>query len=337
MGAMKDAEIADANQNPNPGFAAYVLLSEPIEFQNSEIEAALLEDYPSLDLHPDPSLSIPQHCNTDEFFTSFICTGSRGADGVASIGLIRLRGYGVWDPNAIQPRQMIGCPDLKDRLARNASYICVSVGARSNETTDVFRAARLCSAVAAIFAKLPAALAVYWQTADHFLSPDRVVAMADQAICDDWPVNEWIGATLTQSKDAHTGRRMAAGATNGLLPFKGFEVSMPSAPIELPDLYGFMMGTCRASLSLGAVYRDGDTMGADDNPDFKYRLRYAPTGTQGSKSKLLIVVHPEAAFDAEEVLGPSDSVPPPPGMDNSLTYDDRGSFFKRLLRGGRIH
>ena len=74
--------------------------------------------------------------------------------------LVRLPGYGTWDPAAIRPWQTLSCPDIADRLTRNRSYICVSVSTSSDKLTDRFRAARLSSCVAAIFARLPVAVAV---------------------------------------------------------------------------------------------------------------------------------------------------------------------------------
>lgn len=318
-----------------PSFAAYIVLSEAIEFNSTEIEEALLEDYPSLDLHLNPGLRMPKDCNTAEFITTFICLGSTGRDGVSGASLIRLPGYGTWDPAKIAPHQMIGCHDIKERLTRNASYICVDVGARSSDAADLFRAARLCSCLAAVFAKLPVALAVYWETADHFLSPETVVNMADKAVSDEWPVDQWIGANLGTDSSDRSGRDLKAGVTNGLRPFKGFELSLPAAPMELDAVYSFLMGTSLATLALGAEFTDGDTMGTDDNPDFKYKLRVAPAGTFSVPYDLLLVIHPEAAFDADAVLGPSASQPPPPDMDAIRNYAEGQGFFKRMLRGQR--
>lgn len=212
-----------------PGFSAYILLSEPVQFNTSEIEAALLEDYPSLDLGK-PVFGMDQDCDTAEFITTPLFFGANGPDAAGVATLIRLPGYGTWDPNAVAASDYALCPDLPDRLRRNASYICVSVSAKSDELLDCFRAARLCTALAAVFAKLPVALAVYWDTACHFVSPEEMIKAADTAISDDWPYSAWLNFRVSQGMDKGQPVNWSVGVVTGLEPFKGFEISAPVAP-----------------------------------------------------------------------------------------------------------
>ncbi len=138
--------MGDTSDDKNkPGFSAYVLLSEPIQFNTLEIVEALAEDYPSLEAVElfAKTGEAGFECDTDEFVTAPLAFVD-GED-ANPVMLIRLPGYGTWDPATIPTRQMILCPDLKAALARNRSYICVTVGAKSADLIDRFRAARMAS------------------------------------------------------------------------------------------------------------------------------------------------------------------------------------------------
>lgn len=319
------------DQDQPPCFSAYVLLSEGIRFRTLEIAQALKEDYPSLDITGEGDDLLPQECNTDEFITAPMLMTAQGADARA-VTLIRLPGYGTWDPESIPHRQTLYCPDIAERLRRNRSYICVSVGAKDHSLPETFRAARLCSCVAAIFAKLPIALAAYWEAGDHFLSPEAVISMADAAISDTWPVTQWVGLDVFTS---HKGfKNMSGGRTKGLQAFRGFEISHPEAPIPLSETAASLFGTATMCLEYAREYKDGDTIGVEgQSREDSYRIRFAPKGTQGSVCDTYLIVHPHSPFDHVDMCGPITSQPPPPGTTND--YPAEEGLFRRMMRGMR--
>lgn len=323
----------DNDTNRGPTFSAYVLLSEGIQFNTNEIAQALTEDYPSLEIKEPTNDVLEFDCNTDEFITSPMLMGSGGKD-AHPVSLIRLPGYGTWDPKSIPLRQSWLCPDISDRLKRNRSYICVSVGARDNTLEATFRAARLCSCVAAVFAKLPVALAAYWETADCFLSPKAVIKMADEAVCDKWPVPEWIGLDLVRGQV--DGQPMAGGLTVGLKAFRNVEISHAGAPIEMADAAGMLISVATMSLEYGRDYADGDTIGREgQSREDSYRVRVVPKGTNDSNCDVYLIVHPKSKVDHEALAGPILTRPPPPGVDANIPPND--GFFQRLMRGTRVH
>ena len=320
----------NTEQQRGPTFSAYVMLSEGVQFNTAEIRAALAEDYPSLELSPGGlDEALDTDCDTNQFITHPLMMGAKGADG-AIASLIRLPGYGTWDPAQVQPWQKIGCPDLDARLARNRSYICVSVGAKSDDLLTTFRAARLCSCIAAVFAKLPVALACYWEPGDHFLSPEAVIQMADKSVCDDWPVMQWLGLKLGYTRKG--GQQLAMGLTSGLSHFKGYELSYAAAPVELGTAGHWLACTAEMALAYGNTFSDGDTISAPDAAKADcLRIRVVPAGTNGSNCDVVLLVHPDSPVDHEEVAGPITSTPPPPGFDNRI--QPREGFFKRMIRG----
>jgi hypothetical protein len=301
------------------------------QFNTREIEQALKEDYPSLDIVGTSGDALAFDCNTDAFITAPMFMSSKGADS-RPVSLIRLPGYGTWDPASISHRQTLHCPDISQRLLRNRSYICVSVGARDHSLQETFRAARLCSCVAAVFAKLPIALAAYWETGDHFLSPEAVVTMADEAIADRWPVTQWVGLELFTSNEGF--RQSSGGLTNGLKAFRGFEISHPDAPVPISKSAESLITTSVMCLEYARDYNDGDTIGVEGQPrEEAYRIRFAPVGTGGSTCDTYLIVHPLSTFDHEALCGPITSQPPPPGTTND--YPVEQGFFKRMMRGTR--
>lgn len=325
--------MSTGEKNSGPTFSAYILLSEGIQFNTNEIAQALAEDYPTLEISGHTNDVLAFDCNTDEFITSPMLMGSRGDD-ARSVSLIRLPGYGTWDPARIPLRQSLLCPDISDRLKRNRSYICVSVGADDSSLKSTFRAARLCSCVAAIFAKLPVALAAYWETGDHFLSPEAVVKMADEAVCDKWPVSEWVGLDLARGQT--DGQPMAGGLTVGLKAFRNVEISHAGAPIEIAEAAQMMLSVATMCLEYGRKYGDGDTIGREgQSREQSYRVRVVPKGTRNSNCDVYLIVHPQSTVDHEALAGPIETRPPPPGVDNSIPPNE--GFFKSLMRGGRSH
>ncbi len=312
-------------------FSAYILLSEAIQFNSTEIEQALLEDYPALDLQTDTAVSLAQDCDTDQFITTPILFGAKGRDS-AIASLIRLPGYGRWNPDELTPSQQLQFPEIKQALARNASYICVTAGKNNEDETGAFRAARLCSCLAAVFAKLPVALGVYWETADHFLSPSDVVEMADKAMSDEFPIDKWVGLNLNRLKDG--AKEYSSGITRGLKQLKGYEVSVAAAPLDLATTASTLSTAAVMLTSYGHKFRDGDTVGHEgQSPERSMRIRFAPVGTNGSTCDAWVLIHPDSPFDHEEALGETRSVPPPPGQ--GVQVRSKMGFFKRLIRGGR--
>ena len=281
------------------GFSAYIHLSDDLQFSTTEIEEALLEDYPGLDIQAEQALSMPQDCDTAEFITAPLLFGAGGAD-TGIVSLIRLPDYGTWDAAQLEPSQRLRFPDIEGALAQNASYICVSVGATATDDTSQFRAARLCSCLAAVFAKLPIAVGVYWESADQFLTPEDVVQMADKAMADEFPVEEWIGLGLAPAADAEA----VIGVTKGVRHFQGTEMGFSTAPVELTEVVSTLLTTAHMVTSLGHQFHDGDTLGASGQPeDESFRIRHIPAETWNSESDLWLLVHPKSSLDVDKLLG----------------------------------
>lgn len=323
---------ADQADESKASFAAYILLSEPIQFNTLEIAEALAEDYPSLEATELFAKSGQEgfDCDTDQFITAPLMMVD-GQD-KNTVLLVRLPGYGTWDPAAIPPRQMINCPNIKDALARNRSYICVSVSTRSDDLTDRFRAARLASCVAAVFARLPVALAAYWESGDHFLSPEAVVNMADKAVSGDWPTKEWIGQNL--ARDISFDPPAAQSCTNGLRHFLDYEISYAKAPVGLDEAAMWLWSTSEMALAFGNKFEDGHTIGLEGvAPKDSHLLRRAPKGFQGSEHELLVMFHPKSYANHEEMFGPH-NLRPHPNPEEAYVQPNYG-FFKRMLHGMR--
>ncbi|MDA7424461.1 hypothetical protein [Thalassococcus lentus] len=309
-----------------PTFSAYVLLSEALQFNTAEIRNALLEDFPDLDIRPRAGAeALDQDCDTNAFITAPILLGGEGKDALIATA-IRLPGYGTWSMDQLSHRQTRIVPDMEAALAQNASYICVSVGAASTDMMDCFRAARLCSCLAAIFAKLPVALAVYWESADHFLPTERIVQMADTAMQDKWPITDWISYAIGQKQTPHG--VMSVAGTRGLLPFKSYETSHAEAPVSIEDAAGMVHMSTAMVLEYGHVFQDGHTLGHEgQSPEQSYRIRYVPAGTEeGVPFDVMMLVHPSSPLDHEDLAGP---LP----QNKGPVVQDRGrpGVFQRLM------
>ena len=240
-----------------------------------------------------------------------------------------MSGYGTWDVNALETRQKWKVPDLAERMERNASYICVTVGASDKSLTETFQAARLCSCLAAVFARLPVALAVYWETADNFLTPEQGMEMADKAMADDWPVDEWIG--IGPSQKASGNITLSEAFTRDLVAFTDFELLHPVAPVSVGEAAAVTMSVATMALEYGHTFTDGDTLGHDGHAKSNfYRIRNVPKAAVDAPWDYLALMHPKSPFDNESVVGPRTPNPPPPGVKAEQRGD--AGFFKRMMQ-----
>ncbi|MBL4558796.1 MAG: hypothetical protein JKP98_22240 [Rhodobacteraceae bacterium] len=171
------------NDDGRTVFDAYVLLSEPIRFHPSEIIAALTEDYPALDIRCPEGLEqtgeLDALCDTDRFITVPLMLWQGVDQGIVS--LIRLPGYGTWDPMPLTPISACGSTTWPTRCGKTAPISAFRSGARRRSDQPVSRR-KVVFCIAAVFARLPVALAVYWEKAGHFLSPARRSR---------WPIRRW--------------------------------------------------------------------------------------------------------------------------------------------------
>lgn len=325
-----------------PRFDLYLMFSDGLQFSSAEIAEAVLEDFPGLDIFDSARLSIPLECDTDAVIPMApIFLGATGAD-ATFVNMMRLPGYGTWDPNGVQPRQMIACQDidLKAALGRNKSYLCISVSAKGRGLEDCFRAARLVSCVGAVFAKLPICLGAYWEPGDHFLSPKGICEMADMALRGEWPVQKWIGLGLGAMGTDKEGRVWSSGATLGLSRFTGYEMQQVAAPFDLQTTVATLYTAAWLPLTSGNRYADGDTCGVEGGDDAdKMRLRWLPKGAHAKSQKqpplphdTFIMIHPDSPFDEAAFFGTPRG---PKGRKQVVTQHPRPGFFKRILSRAR--
>ncbi|RED13851.1 hypothetical protein POI8812_02251 [Pontivivens insulae] len=321
----------DPKEDKLPLFSAYVLFSEGVQFEAAEIFDALTEDYPDLDVRRTTGTFIRDTlCDTNQFITEGII-GLDGEDAAGPVQLVRLPGYGQWDFKALRPMARVNCPDLEERLARNRSYLAISVPATGRGLVEKFTAARLCSALAAVFAKLPVALAVYWEPADHFLSPEKTIQMADEALRDEWPILQWVGFDAGFTQDGSV-----KGLSIGMRAFADCEVSYAPAPVDIPTSVTAMHAFIWLKLVSGNPFNDGDTIGseADAVSGKANRLRLIPKGKEGASCDTWLILHPEhKAEDLHKFVEPKAANPPPSGVDNNV--QPRAGFFQSILRGRR--
>jgi hypothetical protein len=97
--------MAQQRKEKTPSFDIYLMFSEGVQFSTPDIQAALLEDFPGLDISPKGGLDIPMACDTDDVIPMApILMGSTGEDATL-VNMMRLPGYGTWDHNAPAPRR----------------------------------------------------------------------------------------------------------------------------------------------------------------------------------------------------------------------------------------
>lgn len=329
--------MAQQEKERTPMFSALVAFSDTLQFLTPEIEAALREDFPDLQIGNVGPPMFPGG-DTGGVVTVPLLSNATGVDAKGmTVFLSAYPNLPDSVPAPLNPIQKIRCPDYDAVMGRKVSYISVNVSAASHEIPDLFRAARLCSCLASVFASLPIALSVYWETARHFISPENTRLMAETALKDEWPMMDWFGYGIGPAPaPAGDAGQWSSGQSSGVLPFTGYEFNVVAAPIEPKGVFEHLMVAASTVLEYGAQYRDGDTFGRE-GADRKqaWRLRTLAAGHKHNPGDipLMVMIHPGSYFDEKKILGRRPRPPAPPGVNDTRSY--KAGFFKKLLSGQR--
>ncbi len=179
---------------------------------------------------------------------------------------------------------------------------------------------------------MPEAQAVYWETAEHFLPPARIIEMADEAMGDNWPLVSWLSFDIGQV-DLGAGVVTPCG-TRGLVPFKGHEISLVPAPMTIEQAFAMVATAVNMVTDRGHVFRDGETLGHDgQSPAQSLRIRRVPGDTgDGVTWDTVLLMHPDGPLTYQAYAGPmTERAPSAP----SIKKRGEAGLFKRLVRAIR--
>lgn len=314
-------------------FYAYILLSEPLQFRTGEILAAVREDYPSL-VWTD-SLNVDTPFDTNSFGLGVFFSQKSDVPEPTMTRLTSMKGrlQVNWDDVLWKSRHTN--PDGRAAVAAHVNHLCVSLESVDSSLAARFDAARRLTCMAAVFAKLPTCLGVYFPSADQLVTPINWVQAADVSITAKFPLLEWMSLSVNKFADAGESDLVTVN-TIGLAAFTGTEIIMPKTRLLPGDAAKWVHSAAVMLVELGHQFVDGDTMGPEGQPD-RVRLRFAKEGQHGMQTDMWVLFHPNCALDEFAMFGDRSRPPAPKGVDNSIRSED-GWLGKKLyafVAGGR--
>ncbi|MEL6169878.1 MAG: hypothetical protein AAFR35_14410 [Pseudomonadota bacterium] len=299
-------------------FTAYVLFSEPLRGTISEVMAAVSDDYPGLDWSS-------EQLGQDVFDTRGV-TLSTDLSGMSRSDLTpRGRTSFIGSPGRceIDWAPIIGkarfiFPDAQAAVDRHTDYLSVSVDSPSGDTSIAarFDAARRVTCIAAVLAKLPTALGVYFPNGDTLVTPENWVKAAETAMKGEVPLEAWVTFFLAFF-DAPPEPLPVTVSTVGVAAFTGHEIVLPKARLEPVEAVKYVYGAGYLLLQAGHEFVDSDTLGVEGGAE-KLRIRHVQEGRFEAQTDQWVLIHPSSGIDDVEMFGERSRKPPPPGTANEI-------------------
>ncbi|PIE08778.1 MAG: hypothetical protein CSA74_00600 [Rhodobacterales bacterium] len=303
------------------GFSVYVLFTEPVSFSNRDILDALREDFPELawsDMVAEggitPGVLDGMHSTGEVLVTSLFPGGEENQPRM--IPMLSTPGRCDIDWDHMCAKNRLTFPEAKAAVDRHRTYIHLMVNSVDDTLEARFDAARRATCIGAVFASLPVATAVYFPNGDTVVAPDKWVGAAKVALKGEVPFFQWINLGVEPVPDGQAPVPVTV-QTIGVAAFTGHEMLLPLARIPPAEAAELVIGAAVLHLQYGNDFTDGDTLGPEDNPELKLRIRHAKEGLLGLQTDNWVFLHPKSVLAPreEELFGKRPGMPPPPGMD----------------------
>ncbi len=307
------------------GFTAYVLLTEPLAFRPSEVLAAVREDYPGLDWTDRLEADLPFTAGEVSLGVLFPDCDETNEPSLVQFASLPGRCDVDWDHVVAQ--SFLANPGAADAVARHQCWLSIHLESVDATLAARFDAARRVTCLAAVFARLPICLGVYFPSADVLATPAGWIGASEQAMRAEVPIPCWVSLYVNQMPDGRHPTPVTVG-TIGMAAFLGHEVVMPLARVPAGDAAMWVFGAVKLLIERGHVFRDSNTLGFEEGAE-KLRIRHAIEGMMDLQTDHWVLLHSTSAVDEIAVFGKRTGTPPPAGFDNSVRGDE-DALKKRL-------
>lgn len=159
-------------------------------------------------------------------------------------------------------------PSVEADLARHNAHVSVVAGGEVEGRDLCIAFATAVTFVSAAILALSKPIGVYWPAGENFVTADTFIDAAEGfARGEGPPVLAWIRLYAGQDKDG------IALSTHGLRPFAGRELDFAPSKRQLGELMQYALSISHYLVSSGTAFRDGETIGPDDQASFAIALR----------------------------------------------------------------
>jgi hypothetical protein len=277
-------------------FRILVMLEDRLSLRLHELRDALREDFPQMDWPDDPAVpDLP--FDTYDAPVGVVSCGRAASQ--AQITAHR-RADIAWAE--LLPRNRLTPVDrLARRLAAAGTHLEIAVTSRGPALPDRLEAARRATAIASVFADLPITAGAVQLWSDRVLSPRQTIDLAASAATGEVPLLDWTLPLLFYHDASDEDAELSSGTTVGLSALLGYELELRQSPEPAGLVIAGIMDVAQQLVTEGIALRDGGDIapfGAE-----AHRTRLLPEGLLGNDTDRWCLVHPDSAFDDQEVLG----------------------------------
>ena len=299
-------------------FTAYVLFSEPLRATQKEVFEAVAEDYPGVDWSTEQIGSDIIDTREPTVSTDLGSFGiGEGKETRGMTSFIGMPGRCDIDWGPIIGKSCLIFPEGKQAVDRHTDHLGITVHSAKDNTSMAarFDAARRMTCIAAVFAKLPTCVGVYFPNGDTLVKPENWVRAAETAMKGEVPVMEWITLWF-QRYGTPENTTHVSGSTVGLAAFNGHEISIPACKLPVEDVAKWLIGIVRMQIEADHKFQDSDTLGHEPG-DKLFRIRHVTEGQHEAQTDQWIFLHQTCEIDEMKMFGERSNRPPPPGFDNT--------------------
>ncbi len=187
-------------------------------------------------------------------------------------------------------------PDAETAMARVTHQIVVGANERVSGHAAVARAASAVSRLAAEYLDGEGGTAIYWPSSGALMPAEMFVEAArDRTELSIGLVGTWVHLNWFRSEGPDQSGARLAVSTKGLASFVAREIDFEPSDLNAVQIAEQVLYTARHLIEAGAVFKDGDTIGTDENARYlvglldtgygggpTYRLSKLPASAQSS-------------------------------------------------------
>jgi hypothetical protein len=319
-------ELRYSEKRLKDGFTAYVLLTEPLAFRPSEILAAVREDFPGLAWTDRLEADLPFTAGEVSLGVLFPDRDETNEPSVVQFASFPGRCDVDWDHVVAQSH--LANPRAADAVARHVCWLSIRLDSVDSTLAARFDAARRVTCLAAVFARLPICLGIYFPSSDSIVTPAAWIEAASSAMRAEVAFPAWVSFYVNAVPDGRQPVPVTVG-TIGMAAFLGHEVVLPLARTEPAEAAKWVYGAVRLLIERGHIFRDSNTLGVDGEGEVKLRIRHATEGMMELQTDHWVLLHSATTIDEMAVFGERTGMPPPEGFDNTVRGDE-DALKKRL-------
>lgn len=167
----------------------------------------------------------------------------------------------------------LGWSAAKEAIDEHKAHWIVGCVNLPNDHEQALHFAVVTTLVTEAVRRLVEGTGVFWSTGQIMISPETWQQATSSILEKKLPVEDWINLFWTKGDKGTLG-----AVTEGARAFFGMEIEFALAPLQPADIAGRLFGLVQYLLVNGAVLKDGDTLG--QNNEETIRVRFKDRGTQ---------------------------------------------------------